>query len=88
MLNLSSTEVKIIRAWSEKAESSPFPQEQTFIRRLKQNAANRSMQVSRREIDLILHWAENETRGHYGHEQYLLEMEAALIGKLEKSLNG
>lgn len=87
MLTLNSIEVKIVRAWSERAESSPFPQEQAVVRRLQQNMANLSMMFSGKELEIILHWAEKETRGHYGTEQYLLELESALIEKIEGFLN-
>ncbi len=87
MLTLNTIEVKIVRAWSENAESSPFPQEQALIRRLKQNPANLSMLFSKKELQVILHWAEKETRGHHGLEQYVLEMESALLEKIEGYLN-
>ena len=87
MLTLNSIEVKIVKAWAENAESSPFPQERAVISRLKKNAANRSMTFSARELDIILHWAEQETKGHYGTEQYLLELEALLLEKIENFLH-
>jgi len=86
MLNLNTIEVKIVRCWSEEAESSPFPQEQAVLRRVKQNPANRGMTFSRKELEVILHWAEKETRGHRGLEQYMLELEAALIEKIKQYL--
>ncbi len=87
MLTLNSTEVKIVRAWAEKAESSPFPQEQSVVRRLKQNTANLSMMFSRKELEVVFYWAEKETSGPYGTEQYMLEMESALFEKIEGYLN-
>jgi len=87
MLTLNSIEVKIVKAWAEKAETSPFPQEKAVINRLKKNVANRSMAFSARELDVILHWAEQETKGHYGTEKYLLELEAALLEKIENFLH-
>ena len=86
MLSLNGIEVKIVRVWSEQAESSPFPQEQSVLRRVKQNPANLGMTFSRKELDVILHWAERETRGHRGLEQYMLELEAALIEKIKQYL--
>jgi len=87
MLTLNSIEVKIVRVWSEQAESSPFPQEQSVVRRLKQNPSNLSMTFSRKELEVILHWGETETRGHHGLDQYLLEIEAALFEKINGYLN-
>ncbi len=86
MLNLNAIEVKILRVWSEQAESSPFPQEQAILRRVKQNPANLGLTFSRKELEVILHWAEEETRGHRGLEQYLLELESALIEKIKQYL--
>lgn len=87
MLTLNSVEIRIVLGWCERAESSPFPQEQAVIRRLKQNPAGNGMIFSRKELGVIMHWAEMETRGHYGTEKYLLEMEAVLIEKIENYLN-
>ena len=87
MLTLSSTEIRIVKAWAEKAETSPFPQEITVVNRLKKNPSNRSMMFSEKDLNIIYHWAEQDTRGRYGGEQYLLELEAELIRKIELYLN-
>ena len=87
MLNLSAGEVRIVKAWSEKAETSPFPQEAAVISRLKKNFSARPMMFSKKEVEVILHWAEQDTRGHSIGERYLLEHEAECIEKLEKFVN-
>jgi hypothetical protein len=87
MLTLSSTEIRIVKAWSEDAASSPFPQEQNIVQRLKRNAANRSMTFSNKDVQVIQHWAEADTKGRFGGEQYLLELEAELIKKIESYLD-
>ena len=87
MVTLSSTEIRIVKAWAEEAESSPFPQEVTVFNRLRKNASNRSMTFSFKELSIISHWAEQDTKGRFGGEQYLLELEAELIKKIETYLN-
>ena len=87
MLTLSSTEIRIVKAWAEEAEGSPFPQEMNVLFRLKKNVSNRSMTFSHKELNVINHWAEQDTKGRYGGEQYLLELEAELIKKIELYLN-
>ena len=76
MLSLSASEIRIIRVWSEKGESSPFSQERALYTKIKNNVS-----------ESILHWAELETRGHHGTDQYLLELEELLINKIESYLN-
>ena len=87
MLNLTSSEIRVIRVWAEKGEASPFPQEMALIGRLKSNSLNREMKLTARELEIILHWAELDTKGHHGTDQYLLEQEELLIGKIESYLN-
>lgn len=86
MLNLYPNEVKIIRAWSEHGQSSPFPQEIALLNRLKRNISNRNMTLSTKELNVVLHWADRETKGHHGTERYLLEHEAELLNKIENFL--
>jgi hypothetical protein len=45
------------------------------------------MMFSKKELQVVLHWAEQDTRGHSIGERYLLEPEADLIGKIEKFIN-
>jgi hypothetical protein len=87
MLTLTETEVRTVKAWSEKAETSPFPQEHTVVNRLKKNVSSRSMMFSRKELEVILHWAEQETKAYSAGESFLLEHEAELITKIETYLN-
>ena len=87
MLNLNAEEIKIIRHWSEKAETSPFPQEVALINRLRRNPVYRGMVFTYKELQVILHWADQETMGHYGTERYLLELEHKLLAKIENFLN-
>jgi hypothetical protein len=87
MLTLTSTEIRIVKAWAEEAENSPFPQEVSVFNRLKKNASNRSMTFSHKELSIISHWAEQDTKGRFGGEQYLLELEADLLKKIETYLN-
>ena len=83
MLSLLSSEVKTVKVWSEKGESSPFPQETAVLKRLKANASDRPMMFSSKELRVILHWAEQEIKRHRGGEQYILEHEEKLIKKIE-----
>ena len=87
MLNLTSTEIRVIRVWAEKGASSPFPQETALISRLKNNISNRDMKLSARELEIVLHWAELDTKGHHGTERFLLEQEELLINKIESYLH-
>ena len=87
MLDLTPSEVRIVRVWSGRAESSPFPQEVNVVRRLKSNPSNREMKFTLKELEVILHWAEQAIRGHYGVEQYVLENEGLLIEKIESFIN-
>ena len=87
MLNLTETEVRIVKAWAEKAETSPFPQEHAVFNRLKRNVSARSMMFSKKELQVILHWAEQETKAYSVGESFLLEHEAELIAKIESYLN-
>jgi len=88
MLYLSALEVKVVQAWSERGQSSPFSHEIALIKRLKHNLSNRGMSFSAKELQVILHWAEHDTKGHYAiGERFLLEQEAELIAKIENYLN-
>ena len=87
MLNITSLEMRVIRVWAEKGESSPFPQEMALLGRIKSNVSNREMKLTARELEIILHWAELETKGHHGADRYLLEQEELLINKIESYLN-
>jgi hypothetical protein len=88
MLNLSALEVKIVQAWSEKGQSSPFPHEMALLKRLKSNLSHKSMSFSARDLQIIMHWAERDTKGYYAiGERFLLEQEAELIAKIEYFLS-
>jgi hypothetical protein len=87
MLTLSESEVRTVKAWAEKAETSPFPQEHAVVSRLKKNVSSRSMMFSKKELEVILYWAEQETKAYSVGESFLLEHEAELIAKIESSLN-
>jgi len=87
MLNFSPSEIRVIRVWAENGETSPFPQEKALLGRIKNNISNREMKLTARELEIILHWAELETKGHHGMDQYLLEQEELLINKIEAYLN-
>ncbi|TFG94003.1 MAG: hypothetical protein E4H13_15470 [Calditrichales bacterium] len=87
MLDLTPSEVRIVRVWSGRAEASPFPQEINVVRRLKSNPSDREMKFTLKELEVILHWADQATRGHYGTEQYVLENEGLLIDKIETYIN-
>jgi hypothetical protein len=87
MLHLTSAEIKIVNGWAEKSQNSPFPQEIALVRRLKNCYVNYSMAFTPKELEVILHWAEKETRTRRGSERYLLSFEAELIGKIEKFLS-
>ena len=82
-----ASEIRIIRVWSEKGESSPFSQERALFTKIKNNVSEREMKLTARELEIILHWAELETRGHHGTDQYLLELEELIINKIESYLN-
>ena len=87
MLHLTSAEIRVVNGWAENGEASPFPQEIALIRRLKTSYANLSMAFTPKELEVIILWAEKETRSRRGTERYLLETESALIDKIEKFLN-
>jgi hypothetical protein len=87
MLNLTLSEIRVIRIWAEKGETSPFPQEMALFGRIKNNISNREMKLTARELEIILHWAELETKGHHGMDQFLLEQEELLINKIESYLS-
>lgn len=87
MLNLTPSEIRVIRIWAEKGEKSPFPQEMALLGRIKNNISKREMKLTARELEIILHWAELETKGHHGMDQFLLEQEELLINKIESYLS-
>ena len=87
MLNLTASEVRVISIWAEKGESSPFPQEMALYKRVKKNISHREMSLSAKELKVVLHWADKETRGHHGTDRYLLEQEELLLNKIEDHLN-
>ena len=87
MLNVTSSEIRVIRVWADKGESSPFPQEMALWGRIKNNISNQDMKLTARELEIILHWAELETKGHHGMDRFLLEQEELLINKIESYLN-
>ncbi len=86
-MNLTLSEIRVIRIWAEKGETSPFPQEMALFGRIKNNISNREMKLTARELEIILHWAELETKGHHGMDQFLLDQEELLINKIESYLS-
>ena len=87
MLNLNTSDVKVIQAWAEHGYASPFPQEIALLNRLKKNYTNRAMDFTNKELEVVLYWAERETKGHHGTGQYLLDQESALMDKIVQYLN-
>ncbi len=87
MLNLTPSEIRVLHIWAEKGETSPFPQEMALLGRIKKNISNREMKLTARELEIILHWVDLETKGHRGMDQFLLEQEELLINKIESYLN-
>jgi hypothetical protein len=87
MLTFTPSEIRVIRVWAERGESSPFPQEIALLTRIKRKSAGQEMKLTTRELEIILHWAELETKGHHGTDRYLLEQEELLINKIESYLN-
>jgi hypothetical protein len=87
MLHLTSSEIRIVNGWAENGQTSPFPQEVALIRRLKNSYIDHSMAFTPKELEVILLWAEKETRSRRGTERYMLDFESELIGKIEKFLS-
>ncbi len=86
MLTFNNIEMDIIRVWAEQGAGSPFPQEINVLNRMKRYPTGSSFTAMKKEVEIILHWAEQETKGHYGTEKYLLENEAKLLEKIEEYL--
>jgi len=86
MLTLTPTEIRVLRVWSESGERSPFPKEAALARRIKESGSQQVLKFSTRELEIILHWAEIETRGHHGLDQFLLDQEEKLLLKIETYL--
>jgi len=86
MLTLTPTEIRVLRVWSESGERSPFPKESALARRIKESGSQQLLKFSARELEIILHWAEIETRGHHGLDQFLLDQEEKLLLKIETYL--
>ena len=87
MLTLTPTEVRVLRGWAEAGETSPFPREIQVVKRIRNNISGREMKLNARELEVVLHWAEKETAGHHGTDQFLLEQERLLIDKIEAYLS-
>jgi len=87
MLSLTSSEIRIVSVWAEKGEESPFPLEKALLVKIKNNISSREMKLTARELEIVLHWAELDTKGHHGADQYLLELEELLINKIESYLH-
>ena len=78
--------MNIIYVWSESAKDSPFPQEINLLNRMNKYPKGSPFTAMKKEVEIIYHWAEKETVGHYGTEKYLLENEAKLLEKIEEYL--
>jgi hypothetical protein len=87
MLNFTGSEMDIVRVWAENSEGSPFPQEINLLNRMKKYPRGNTFTAMKKEVEIIYHWAEKETAGHYGTEKYLLENEAMLLEKIEDYLD-
>lgn len=87
MLNFTGLEMDIIRVWAESGEGSPFPQEINLLNRMKKYPKGSPFTAMQKEVEIIYHWAEKETAGHFGTEKYLLENEAKLLEKIEEYLD-
>ena len=82
MLTLSPTEIRVLRVWAESGERSPFPKEAALARRIKEHSSHHALKLNARELEIVIHWAERETRGHHGFDQFLLEQEEKLLMKM------
>ncbi len=87
MLTLTPTEVRVLHVWAERGVNSPFSQEATLAGRIMATTANREIRLSVKELNIALHWAELETKGHHGMNQFLLEQEYNLLVKIEAYLD-
>jgi hypothetical protein len=83
MLNFTAIEMDIIHIWAENGRGSPFPQEISLLNRMNKYPKGSAFTAMKKEVEIIYHWAEKETAGHYGTEKYLLENEAKLLEKIE-----
>jgi hypothetical protein len=86
MLTLTATEIRVCRVWAESGERSPFPKEAALARRIKEQSGHQPLTLNKRELEIILHWADRVTRGHHGLDQFLLEQEEKLLRKIETYL--
>jgi hypothetical protein len=86
MLTLTARELEIILIWAEAAKDSPFPQEIRLYRRIA-TSAGRPLRITRPEAEMIVYWAEQDTRGRRGGAWYLLENEQKLIDKIQNFLS-
>jgi hypothetical protein len=86
MLTLTPTEIRVLRVWAESGERSPFPKEAALAHRIRQSSGHQVLRLSKRELEIILHWAERVTRGHHGLDQFLLDQEEKLLLKIETYL--
>ena len=68
MLTFTSSEIRVIRVWAEKGESSPFAQEIALLTRIKKNSSSQEMKLTTRELEIILHWAELERQIEENHK--------------------
>ncbi|MGD9899724.1 MAG: hypothetical protein AB7T22_11430 [Calditrichaceae bacterium] len=89
MFRLLPSEVDIVRGWSENAlkkHGIPMPQEDALLKKISRPAGGTGLILGRAELELILDWAEENIRSHYGPTKFILEPEELLLKKIDDFL--
>lgn len=89
MFRLLPSEADIVRGWSENAlkkHGIPMPREAALLKKNDRPAPGAGPALGREELELILDWAEQNIRSHYGPTRFILEPEQLLLEKIEDFL--
>jgi len=87
MLQLLPSELTIARGWAAtalKKHGIPLPEEQEILNKIKKAGDYKSTFFNDYELEVILMWADDSMKGHYGGNLYILEPEQKLVDKIHQ----
>lgn len=90
MLQLLPTEVGIVQGWAETAlhrHGIPLPEEEDLLNKIKKTGSFRSIRLNDVELEVILIWADEGTRSHFGPGKFILDTEQKLIDRIHQYLS-
>ena len=87
MLQLLPSELTIIEGWaatSLRKHGIPLPEENEILNKIKKTGSSKSMFFKNYELEVMLMWADESIKNHYGGSSYIMDPEKKLIDKIHQ----